>query len=368
MAGVVLENVSRVFERQITAVDKLNLRADEGQFIVLVGPSGCGKTTTLRIIAGLEKPDSGNIFIDGRIVNDVEPKDRDVAMVFQNFALYPHMNVFENIAFPLRMRKIRGEELEKKVRDAAGILGILDLLGRKSGSLSGGQCQRAAIGRAIVRRPKVFLYDEPMSNIDAQLRSEMRGELKAIHGKVKTTTIYVTHDQAEAMALADNICVMNKGRIHQTGTPQEIYNRPADRFTASFFGMPAMNFFEGRAVRKDGRLYFVLGEERIILPERFEAIPGEYYDKELVLGIRPQDLYLKKSAAGQADFAEAKAETIEMQGAAQNIYMAANGLPEFIVSVDSNEKTAKGENLRVYLDAEKVHIFVSGAEGKCLSS
>lgn len=368
MAGIVLENISKVFDGKITAVDKLYLRADDGRFIVLVGPSGCGKTTTLRIIAGLEKQDSGNIFIDGKVVNDVEPKDRDVAMVFQNFALYPHMNVFENIAFPLRMRNISGEELKKRVQEAAGILGIEDLLYRKPGSLSGGQSQRAAIGRAIVRRPKVFLYDEPMSNIDAQLRSQMRGELKAIHKKVRTTTIYVTHDQAEAMALADVICVMNKGRIHQTGTPQEIYSKPADRFVASFFGMPAMNFFEGRAVKKDGLVYFTAGRERIILPGRFEAIVGEYCDQDLVLGIRPQDLYLHNSAVQQANFIEAKVEKIEMQGAGENIYMTADGLQEFIVSIDSTQRIIMGEKLKVHIDTEKVQIFESGSEGRCLTS
>ena len=255
MAEVVLKDVTKVFDREVVAVDHLNLKVEHGEFVVLVGPSGCGKSTTLRMIAGLEEVTEGEIYIDGRLVNDLPPKDRDVAMVFQNYALYPHMTVYQNMAFGLKMRKYPKSEIEQRVKEAAEILGITHLLDRKPKALSGGERQRVAVGRAIVRRPKVFLFDEPLSNLDAKLRVQMRTEISKLHSQLGATMIYVTHDQMEAMTMGDRIVVLKDGVVQQVDTPLNLYNRPANRFVAGFIGSPSMNFLEGTLVREEG-LYF----------------------------------------------------------------------------------------------------------------
>jgi len=253
MAQVQLDNVTKVYPGGIEAVKSMSLTVQEAEFIVLVGPSGCGKSTTLRMIAGLEEITDGTISIAGRIVNDVPPKDRDIAMVFQNYALYPHMTVFKNMAFGLKLRRIPKEEIRQRVSHAAGILGIEELLDRKPSALSGGQRQRVAVGRAIVRDPKAFLFDEPLSNLDAKLRVETRAELKGLHRRLQTTTVYVTHDQEEAMTLGDRIVVMYEGVVHQCDPPLEVYERPVNRFVAGFVGTPPMNFLDGRLAGSDGR-------------------------------------------------------------------------------------------------------------------
>jgi multiple sugar transport system ATP-binding protein len=252
MAQVVLNDVTKVYPGPVRAVERVSLEIGDGEFVVLVGPSGCGKSTTLRMIAGLEEITAGTIVIDGRIVNDVHPKDRDIAMVFQNYALYPHMSVYKNMSFGLKLRGTPKSEIDRRVREAARVLGIEDLLDRKPRQLSGGQRQRVAVGRAIVREPKAFLFDEPLSNLDAGLRVEMRAELKRLHMRLKTTTVYVTHDQEEAMTLSDRVVIMHLGVVQQVGTPLEVYRRPANRFVASFLGTPPMNFLDMTLRRSDG--------------------------------------------------------------------------------------------------------------------
>src|SRR5246127_757672 len=292
MADVALRDVVKQFDRD-HAVRGISLNIPDKEFVVLVGPSGCGKTTTLRMIAGLEEATAGDILIGGEVVNDVPPKDRDIAMVFQNYALYPHMTVFENMSFGLRLRKVAKAEIRQRVEQAARILDITELLDRRPKQLSGGQRQRVAMGRAIVRNPKVFLFDEPLSNLDAKLRVQMRTEIKRVHQKVKTTTVYVTHDQVEAMTLADRVVVMNHGVIEQVGTPQELYHHPATRFVAGFIGSPAMNFLScrvqdgangGLAIRITDTITVPIPPSRI---DRYGAFKG----KDMVLGLRPEHLF-----------------------------------------------------------------------------
>src|SRR3954463_6192027 len=268
MAEVILKHVHKVYEGNVKVVDDLNLHIQDGEFIVLVGPSGCGKSTTLRMIAGLEDISGGTIEIGNRVVNDVSPKDRDIAMVFQSYALYPHMTVFENMGFALKLRKVSKTEIEKKVRRAADILGIVPLLERKPKALSGGQRQRVALGRAIVRDPQCFLFDEPLSNLDAKLRVEMRTEIREIHDTLESTTVYVTHDQEEAMTLGDRVVVMKDGIAQQIGSARDIYHRPQNRFVAGFLGSPSMNFLTGRLLQDDGSVYFDEGSGRLRVPEQ----------------------------------------------------------------------------------------------------
>ncbi len=289
MGKVLLKNLTKRFGK-VVAVNKLSLEVKDGEFVVLLGPSGCGKTTTLRLIAGLESPDEGEIYIGDRLVNELPPKDRNVAMVFQNYALYPHMTVFDNLAFPLKMAKYPKEEIRKRVMEVAKLLQIEDLLDRKPRQLSGGQQQRVALGRAIVREPEVFLMDEPLSNLDAQLRVYMRAELKRLQKDLGTTTIYVTHDQLEAMTMADRIAVMNAGTLQQYGTPDEIYYKPANKFVASFIGSPPMNFLEVSLVEMGGKLYLDAGAFSLELPEEIAGVVRERAkNAELILGFRPED-------------------------------------------------------------------------------
>jgi len=297
MAEVKLKDVSKIFDKNIVAVDKVNLHVKDKDFVVLVGPSGCGKSTTLRMVAGLEEISTGEIYIDNRLVNDVPPKDRDIAMVFQNYALYPHMTVFDNMAFGLKLRKVPKDQIKKQVQDAASILGITDLLDRKPKALSGGQRQRVAVGRAIVRRPKVFLFDEPLSNLDAKLRVQMRAEIIKLHNRLKSTMIYVTHDQVEAMTMGDQIVVMKDGLVQQIDSPLNLYNQPVNRFVAGFIGSPAMNFMSCKVVQ-NGELILDEGKFKIPVPENMKEKLGKYKDQQLVVGIRPEDIHNPDTAYG----------------------------------------------------------------------
>ncbi|GAB4186347.1 MAG: sn-glycerol-3-phosphate ABC transporter ATP-binding protein UgpC [Calditrichia bacterium] len=291
MAEVILEHVTKMYPSGTRpAVSDANLTINDKEFVVLVGPSGCGKSTLLRMIAGLEEISSGKIYIDGQVVNNVSPKDRDIAMVFQNYALYPHMNVYENMAFGLKLRKFPQEEIRKRVEEAAQILGIADYLERKPKELSGGQRQRVAVGRAIVRKPKVFLFDEPLSNLDAKMRVQMRIEINRLHQRLQSTMIYVTHDQVEAMTMGDKIVVMKDGVIQQVDSPLNIYNNPANQFVAGFIGSPAMNFFQGTIIPKEEKLFFRNGSLEIEIPEHLKENLLAHNQQEVVLGIRPEHI------------------------------------------------------------------------------
>jgi len=320
MAEVKLTNVKKQYDNGFVAVHDFNLEIKDKEFIVLVGPSGCGKSTTLRMIAGLEDISGGEIMIGENVVNDMEPKDRDIAMVFQNYALYPHMSVYENIAFGLRLRRMPNDEIHKKVVEAAEILGITELLGRKPKQLSGGQRQRVAIGRAIVRIPKVFLMDEPLSNLDAKLRNQMRAEIIMLREKIQTTFVYVTHDQTEAMTLGDRIVIMKDGYVMQVGTPQELFNHPANLFVAGFIGTPQMNFFDAKLVKDDGKYTAIIGNAKINLPEYISDALSKrsVVPEKVTLGVRPENLILCDDNAPNAISAEIK--VTEMMGSEIHIH------------------------------------------------
>ncbi|MGI9862895.1 sn-glycerol-3-phosphate ABC transporter ATP-binding protein UgpC [Moorella naiadis] len=353
MASVSFRNVNKRFATNF-AVRDLNLEIMDGEYVVLVGPSGCGKTTTLRMIAGLEQPTEGEIFIGEKCVNNVEPKDRDIAMVFQNYALYPHMNVYENMAFGLKLRKIPKAEIKRRVNEAASILGIENLLGRKPRELSGGQRQRVALGRAIVRHPKVFLMDEPLSNLDAKLRVQMRTELLKLHERLKTTFIYVTHDQTEAMTLAHRIVVMNDGLVQQVGTPKEVYNHPNNMFVAGFIGSPPMNFLKGYLVIDENRLFWVLGNNRLIIPLEKAISLKNYIGDEVYLGIRPEKLRVQK---GFKDYSciEANLEVSELTGSESYLHLKVEG-QNLVVRVPAEENQSPGQ-LVILVDMNSAHFF-----------
>src|SRR5580698_5856205 len=314
MAQVVMRALNKTYDGDVHAVKDVNLDIRDKEFMVFVGPSGCGKTTTLRMVAGLESITSGRILIDDTVVNDLPPMDRDIAMVFQNYALYPHMSVYDNMAFGLKMRKFDKPEIQKRVREAAEILGIHELLKRKPRQLSGGQRQRVALGRAIVRHPQVFLFDEPLSNLDAKLRVQMRVELKKLHERLGTTAIYVTHDQVEAMTLGDRVVVMKDGLVQQVGDPMELYNEPANRFVAGFIGSPAMNFADVRITGESGAVWAEAEGMRVKVPAPLQARLAPYTGKPATFGIRPEDLHI----AGAGDPAEltfdAAVEVVERLG------------------------------------------------------
>ena len=320
MAEVKLRNVKKQYDNGFVAVHDFNLEIKDKEFIVLVGPSGCGKSTTLRMIAGLEDISGGEISIGENVVNDMEPKDRDIAMVFQNYALYPHMSVYENIAFGLRLRRVPNDEVHKKVCEAAEILGITELLGRKPKQLSGGQRQRVAIGRAIVRVPKVFLMDEPLSNLDAKLRNQMRAEIILLREKIQTTFIYVTHDQTEAMTLGDRIVIMKDGYVMQVGTPQELFNHPANLFVAGFIGTPQMNFFDCELKKEADNYYAYIGSAKVALPVYIsEALKKRgNVPAKAVLGVRPENLIL--CADGTPNSVSAEIKVTEMMGSELHIH------------------------------------------------
>jgi multiple sugar transport system ATP-binding protein len=357
MARVWLKNLTKHF-RNVVAVEDLTLEIQDKEFLVLVGPSGCGKTTALRCIAGLEETTGGEIYIGERLVNDVSPKDRDIAMVFQNYALYPHMNVYDNMAFGLKLRKFPRSEIQRRVKEAAEMLGLGGLLNRKPKELSGGQRQRVALGRAIVREPKVFLMDEPLSNLDAKLRVQTRAELIKLHRRLGITTIYVTHDQTEAMTMGDRIAVLNDGRMQQVDRPLELFNRPVNMFVAGFIGSPAMNFMQATLEAEDGRLCVRTDALRLALPEPHAARVRERAGKPVVFGIRPDDIYDRSLAPAVTEGAAAQlsVDVTEPMGSTVYVYLTA-GRDALIADVDAETKAKDGEPLEVVFDMSRSHLF-----------
>ena len=358
MAEVRLSEVTKKFG-SFTAVDRVTLKVDDGEFVVLVGPSGCGKTTSLRMVAGLEDATGGDIFIGERRVNDVPPKDRDIAMVFQNYALYPHMDVYNNMAFGLKLRKIPKKEIERRVHNAADLLGITEKLKSKPRELSGGQRQRVALGRAIVRDPKVFLFDEPLSNLDAKLRVRMRAELAELHLRLKTTTVYVTHDQVEAMTLGQRVAVMKDGVVMQYDDPQTIYDRPASMFVAGFIGSPPMNFLDGRLVSENGRLHIQGKGFKLVVPEdRASAEVKRYEGKDVVFGLRPEDVrtpeMVREDRSGH--LFTGKVRVREPLGDELIVYADCAG-DEIVAKLDPHLSIQPGQEVTFVAMMERLHIF-----------
>jgi len=360
MAQVLIRNLNKMYG-DVHAVKDVNLEIRDNEFLVLVGPSGCGKTTTLRMVAGLESITSGQIMIDDVKVNDLPPMDRDIAMVFQNYALYPHMSVYDNMAFGLKMRKVGRADIAKRVQEAADILGIGDYLKRKPRQLSGGQRQRVALGRAIVRHPKVFLFDEPLSNLDAKLRVQMRVELKKLHTRLSTTAIYVTHDQVEAMTLGDRVVVMKDGLVQQVGEPLELYHTPANRFVAGFLGSPAMNFAAVRVHEADGALHAGSEGFRIDIPAEIGPRLRSYAGRDVTLGIRPEDLQLANGSHPPGLCFEAVVELVELLGA-ESLLDLQVGRQTMVASVEPTVRAQRGEKLRFAMRPERVHFFDAASE------
>ncbi|MDP4091406.1 MAG: sn-glycerol-3-phosphate ABC transporter ATP-binding protein UgpC [Bacillota bacterium] len=356
MSSLSLRHIYKVYAGNVTAVKDFNLEIEDKEFIVFVGPSGCGKSTTLRMIAGLEEISEGELYIGDKIVNDVAPKDRDIAMVFQNYALYPHMSVYENMAFGLKLRKMPKEEIEKKVKEAARILDIEHLLDRKPKALSGGQRQRVALGRAIVREPKVFLMDEPLSNLDAKLRVQMRTEISKLHKRLQTTFVYVTHDQTEAMTMGSRIVVMKDGLIQQVDTPQFIYDHPSNIFVAGFIGSPQMNFIDAKLVEANGKVAVVFGDDTIVLPEdKAVALRDKgYVGKDIIMGIRPENL--DEAEGNEPAVIEASVEVTELMGAETYIYLA-KGKANMVARVNGTSRAKAGDKVKISFDTTKIHIF-----------
>jgi multiple sugar transport system ATP-binding protein len=373
MASVELSHVHKIYEGGFKAVDDFTMHIADREFIVLVGPSGCGKSTTLRMIAGLEEISSGSISIGGRLMNQVAPKDRDIAMVFQSYALYPHMTAFENMAFALSLRRMPKATINDKVQRAAEKLGIAQLLDKRPRQLSGGQRQRVALGRAIVRDPQCFLFDEPLSNLDAKLRVEMRAEIKRLHIELGSTTVYVTHDQEEAITLGDRVVVMKDGVVHQCAGPLEIYHRPANRFVAGFLGTPPMNFFSGRLVDQGGRLFFDEGTAKLPVPDW--AAPAlrdrPAANADVVMGVRPEALLLPRSGDSPA----ASAVTLPMKlwllqplGAKMDVYLSTARHERIVAHVDARAGLGVGAIVPVALDMDRVHFFEPGEAGRAIAS
>ncbi len=361
MAELQLNNIYKIYDGKVTAVENFNLHIHDKEFIVFVGPSGCGKSTTLRMIAGLEEISKGDFYIDDRRVNDVAPKDRDIAMVFQNYALYPHMTVYDNMAFALKLRKTPKDEIKRRVENAAQILGLTDYLKRKPKALSGGQRQRVALGRAIVRDAKVFLMDEPLSNLDAKLRVQMRSEIIKLHQRLQTTTIYVTHDQTEALTMATRIVVMKDGEIMQVGSPKEVYENPENAFVAGFIGSPPMNFFNGEL---DEGLIKV-GSKSFAVPEgKMSYLRDQgYVGKQIILGVRPEDIHdeLIFIETSQHTAFPAKVAVSELLGAEIMVYSDIEG-QTFVARIDSRLDIKAGEELQLAFDMNKAHFFDATSE------
>src|SRR5579885_3595117 len=355
MARVVIRDLNKKFD-EVHAVKDVNLDIRDKEFVVLVGPSGCGKTTTLRMVAGLESVSSGRILIDDTVVNELPPMDRDIAMVFQNYALYPHMSVYDNMAFGLKMRKFDKAEIRKRVHEAAEILGIQDYLRRKPRQLSGGQRQRVALGRAIVRHPQVFLFDEPLSNLDAKLRVQMRVELKKLHERLGTTAIYVTHDQVEAMTLGDRVVVMRDGWVQQVGDPLELYNEPANRFVAGFIGSPAMNFANVRIAEENGSLWATGDGIRLKVPGAMSNRVGAYAGKEVTFGIRPEDLRVANDADTADLCLDATVEVVERLGSEILLDVAVGG-ENMVASVEPTVGARVHDRLRLAVNPARMHFF-----------
>jgi multiple sugar transport system ATP-binding protein len=375
MATVVISNLEKVYSEAkgpgVKVVHGINLEIKDREFMVLVGPSGCGKSTTLRMVAGLEEISGGTISIDGTVVNNVLPKDRDIAMVFQNYALYPHMSVYENMAFGLKLRKFPKAEIDARVREASAMLGLDAYLDRKPKALSGGQRQRVAVGRAIVRKPKVFLFDEPLSNLDAKMRVSTRTEISKLHARLDATMIYVTHDQVEAMTMGDRICVMKDGRIMQVATPLELYNKPENVFVAGFIGSPPMNFFKGRLQKSTtsaGLLEFVETNDkaapvRVTLDAALSAKGAAHAGKEIIFGIRPEDVLDTgtSTAPNPAHTTEVKVEVSEPMGAETYLYLT-SGVTNFIARVRPTDRFDVGQLVKVTFKMEAAHLFDPATE------
>ena len=360
MAQVVLKDLNKKYD-EVHAVKDVNLTIRDKEFMVFVGPSGCGKTTTLRMVAGLEEITSGEISIGERIVNDLPPKDRDIAMVFQNYALYPHMSVYDNMAFGLKMRKFPKPEIAKRVQDAAEILGIQELLKRKPRQLSGGQRQRVAVGRAIVRHPQVFLFDEPLSNLDAKLRVQMRVELKRLHERLETTAIYVTHDQVEAMTLGSRVVVMKDGYVQQVGEPMEIYSRPQNKFVAGFIGSPAMNFIPTTISEQNGTLYAEASGLKVKVPADRAARMGAYKGQSVALGIRPEDLRVSLATDANDQAFDAVVDVVEPLGSEILLDVTLAG-QSVVARVEPSIKARPHEKIRMSFVPERTHFFDSKTE------
>jgi multiple sugar transport system ATP-binding protein len=365
MAGVRLKDVFKTYAGGVTAVSDFNIDIEDKEFIILVGPSGCGKTTTLRMIAGLEEISAGELYIGDKLCNDVAPKDRDIAMVFQNYALYPHMTVFDNMAFGLKLRKTPKEEIKKRVHEAARILSIEHLLDRKPKALSGGQRQRVALGRAIVREPKVFLMDEPLSNLDAKLRVQMRAEISRLHQKLQTTFIYVTHDQTEALTMGTRIVVMKDGFIQQVDSPQRLYDVPVNMFVAGFIGSPQMNFTNVTVSKEGEKVFLTMGPYKLFVPadKGKELEKQGYIGKEMVLGVRPENLHEDDHTMSQLDseLIDAFVEVTERLGSETFLYLLINGV-SFTARVSPKSKTVANDNIKLMFDMNRIHLFDKDTE------
>lgn len=365
MASLLLKNVTKKYPNGFVAVKEFNLEIKDKEFIIFVGPSGCGKSTTLRMIAGLEDISSGELYIDDKLVNDVEPKDRDIAMVFQNYALYPHMSVYDNMAFGLKLRKTPKDEIDQKVRNAARILDLEHLLDRKPKALSGGQRQRVAMGRAIVRSPKVFLMDEPLSNLDAKLRGQMRVEISKLHQRLETTIIYVTHDQTEAMTLGTRIVVMKDGVVQQVDSPQNLYDSPCNKFVAGFIGAPQMNMIDAQVAKAGSDVTLSFGGHTVALPAaKGKGLEdGGYIGKTVTLGIRPEDLHDEEAflAANPKSIFQAEIRVYEMLGSEVLLYFDIADA-NFTAKVNPRTTARPGDSIKVAMDLEKVHIFDKDTE------
>jgi len=363
MAQVSLRNVTKKFGNDVFAIKEINLGVENKEFVVLVGPSGCGKSTTLRIVAGLEEPSSGDVYIGDKRVNNVPPKDRNIAMVFQNYALYPHMSVYENMAFGLKLRKYPGPEIESRVKETAGILGLQKLLHRKPRELSGGQRQRVALGRAIVRKPMTFLFDEPLSNLDAKLRIQMRTEIHRLHIRLQTTMIYVTHDQTEAMTLGQRIVIMNEGVIQQLADPITVYDKPVNKFVAGFIGNPPMNFLDGKIIKKEGKFYFDEGRIKVKIVDEMVPKVSVYADKEVIFGIRGEDVYDKLfvSEAPPENVVTLSCEVVEPMGSEVYLHLS-TGKHTLIAKVGGHDRPQINQDMDLVFDMHKIHFFDKDTE------
>jgi len=357
MSSVTYDHVYKRFG-PVTAVNDVNIEVEDKEFLVLVGPSGCGKTTSLRLLAGLEEISEGTIRIGERVVNDVAPKDRDIAMVFQSYALYPHMTVYDNMAFGLKLRKTPKDEIKKRVEDAAEILGIGTLLDRRPRQLSGGQRQRVALGRAIVRKPKVFLFDEPLSNLDAKLRVQTRAEIQQLHHRLETTFIYVTHDQTEAMTMATRIAVMKDGILQQVDSPQSLYDLPVNVFVAGFIGSPAMNFFNAKLVRGDGGMQIDTGSFKVSVPSDKAKVYEDHIDKDVIFGIRPEDIHDTQFTPPGIQPADVHADVqvVEPMGNELILYLKAAG-DTFVSRMDPRSQAIVNESKKVVFNMDNIHLF-----------
>ncbi|NLY46608.1 MAG: sn-glycerol-3-phosphate ABC transporter ATP-binding protein UgpC [Tissierella sp.] len=364
MGVIVLKNINKVYPGGVVAVTDFNLEIEDKEFMVLVGPSGCGKSTVLRMIAGLEEITSGELYIENELVNEIVPKDRDIAMVFQNYALYPHMTVYKNLSFALSLRKIPKDIIDEKVRETAKILEIEELLNRKPKALSGGQRQRVALGRAMVRDPQAFLLDEPLSNLDAKLRASTRTEITKLHNRLETTFIYVTHDQVEAMTMADRIVVMKDGYIHQVGTPQELYKAPHNMFVAGFIGTPQMNFINTILNKDDSAYYVEIDNTKIYIPEdKFGTILDEYMRKELVLGIRSEDIVMVNDYSDRMDILNGVVDVSEHMGSEVFVYIDYNNkkiIAKFSTDIGTTIKV--NDNIQIVFKSQKIHLFDKDSE------